>query len=737
MRCGVYSHKTCNMTTLPFITFAISCLIYPVQPAVVLPDCPDDFASAEESSDLDSLAINLPEGHGLATESFCWYYDKDEKPSDGHLHHEYLFDQLIHFEVFPKNKQQKTVIVVNGTEHAFEANLTSSKDSTKCNSDIMKSSPKWNADSVHLLSDLTTVSEHLSLSWILANVGKRSWVRKDNAEQVLASFVSCEDGGSEIQMTFLSDGESPVLFDNLIQVLVVPQDKDTKGYYLFDVYNVDEMDPKNTNPIQLQQSLGIFQSPEGISCDSFMIQDQLKVEFPDQMSMSTELVDFEHRKIYYTSEFYDYNEKLVRIELHSGYTPGYVSPRHSRPQDDVDPVKYIRDFEYGLGFWRDMDTGDCGIHVMNTNHDDISKEMFPNQVDYKNKDNVTSTVTLYKMTHPHEIYNFKDLHYTGRCLSQSYVTGLRYIQVINDKLTEVCVADGNWTINTLNTSISMPFYRKTFNLSKPREAPDFTPVVEQVTHFYDVEFHEPDPSYFDISDCVDTSLTRHYILRTKSSTKLLDPKNNNDALPEEKQRSPMFQRMPRFTSAMKSSLQKFLNVPGVRVFDVFAEEPLTGAKETNEHTVIIGFAILDFPPEMSSTYDSEQMDAYRARGVYQGISAINMTMYQKQEKKEFVLNFKWEDYYRDADGKTVSGMFREKMTVDNIMEVTKTAFAKVAPKDKEMKAPAKQEGEGIGAGAVVAVAFCMTLLGVGIGMALGWKLWKSGTSFGYTIHTNI
>lgn len=704
-----------------------------------MPECP---ASTDPVvSDLTSLNVNLGTGNGLVVESFCWFYNSQDTPNEGHLHHEYLFDQLIHFEVYPKNQESKTVIFVNRTEHAFKADLTSSLEDTKCNASIMANDAQWDTKSLHVLSKLTHNPDHVSLAWILSHLDERDWIKRIDSEQGLLSFVSCDDNqnGPKVQLTFLKSGKG-LVFDDLIQVLVVPktENNEKKGYFLFDVYNVDKLDAKNTSPLRLQQSLGIFQPPEGLVCPNFMKREQLEIQFPDQMSMSTELVDFEHKKIYYTSEFYDYTEKLVRIELHSGYTPGFVSPRHSRPQDEVHPVKYVRDFEYGLGFWQDLETGDCGIHPMHTNGDDISQEMFPDKVTVKNADNSSSVGDVFKMYHPHEIYDFQDMYYTGRCLSQSRVTGLRYIHLQNEKLTEACFSDGTWKINTLNNSMNLPFYRKTYDLSKPREAPDFTPYLEKVTHFYDVEFHEPDASYFDISDCVsDASLTKHYILKTKATTKLLDPNNKNEPFPDEEQHSPLFKRMPRFVSAMKASLQTKLQLPGVRIFDVFAEEPITGETENGQHSLLIGFAILDFPSEMLSTYNSSQMNSYRARGVYHGIDHINRTLYGfLKNDNGFTLNFNWNDYYRD-NGKTSNGTFWESMTVESIMEINKAAFESKAAKQKKIEAPAKQTGEGIGAGAVIAVAFCMTLLGVGVGMALGWKLWKSGTSFGYTIHTNI
>ena len=700
-----------------------------------MPECPAD--TDLKVPDLTYLGVNLQDGNGLVVESFCWHYGPDNIQNEGHLHHEYLFNDLIHMETIPKNQDSKSVIFVNGTNHAFKADLATSHASCEA-VDMSAGAQQWDAKSLHVLSELTGIPDHVSLSWILANLYQREWTKRIDEEQGLITFVYCKgDDGPKMQLTFLKSDKDYVAFDDLIQVLVVPENEAKPGYFLFDVYNVDKLDAKNTNALRLQQSLGIFQPPEGIVCTGLWKREQPVIQFPDQMSMSTELVDFQLKNIFYTSEFYDYTEKLVRIELHSGYTPGFVSPRHSRPRDDVHPVKYVRDFEYGLGFWQDMETGDCGIHAMRTNGDDISKEMFPSQMSVTNK---SLPVEIFKMLHPSEIYDFGNMFYTGRCLSQSHLTGLRYLHVQNNKLTEACFSDGTWNINTLNNSMNVPFYRKTFDLSRPREGPDFTPYLAKVTHFYDVEFHEPDASYFDISECVsDSSLTRHYILKTKASSELLDPDNNNEPFAREDQRSPLFKRMPRFVSAMKASLQDTLQLPGVRVYDVFAEEPITSHRETAQHSLLIGFAVLDFPPDMLSTYNSSQMNSVRARGVYQSIDNINRTLYGFLKKEDdFVLKFQWVDYYRRQDGKTVNGTFRELLTVASIMEVNEAAFkSKVAAKQKKIEAAPEQQGEGIGAGAVIAVAFCMALLGVGVGIALGWKLWKSGTSFGYTIHTNI
>lgn len=93
------------MASLTLATFTILISLCSIHSKVVLPECPAD--SDLKSNDLNNLDVKLKDGNGLVTESFSWIY-KNDIQQEGHLHLEYLFDDIIHFEAFPKNKAKKT-----------------------------------------------------------------------------------------------------------------------------------------------------------------------------------------------------------------------------------------------------------------------------------------------------------------------------------------------------------------------------------------------------------------------------------------------------------------------------------------------------------------------------------------------------------------------------------------------------------------------------------------------------
>ena len=714
----------------------------------ILPVCD---AVGSEPADLTTLIQSLDEGIGLHIESSCVFVKETDRSNFSV--EEFLYKEKLHYDAgFSSSSEAKKYVIVLDGSKGFVASLK--KRGSNCEKKTSVS--QWDNKSASLLND-TISEEYVSLAWIFQNADQRTWTRTVSEKERMVKFVSCSSGGyPSIQFNFLRMNEdNSVTLGSLLEVMVAFSSNE---YSLFSVYEMDYIFKNESSLEQLEQNFGLFQPPTGETCDNYLKEgvneETLPTvkKFPDAMSLSSEIVDFGAKKISYTREVYSFAQNLSRIELHSGgRAANFVSPRFNEPTAKNHPVTMIHDFKSGLVFVIDMQSDFCEILSMEDyyrNNDDIPPDMNPGCTsESSNEDHCMD------MYHPYEIHSFKDYKYAGKCVSQGQIPGFKFIMDKRPLVHEACFADGTWSIGYVQKSsnffdqYSLPFYIKTYNMSANRTSPDFEPHLLKVVHFYDVDFTPPDASYFDISKCFGApDESKHYLVQTTGRTQRCEDEDCD--IEADSSESPLFYKISLFTSKLRSSLAEKLNVAPIRIFDLFVEEP-ESSLEWADHDLIVGFGLLDIDYQYL-TSEANQLSFKQARDQYRPLKKVEEDIANLLASDDgFKIVFHWNDSYffkdESVEGKptiTKEAVFQETITVTTMKKIDQQSFnemSKAADEvlETENAANAAAAEGGIGAGAVVAVAFLMAILGVAIGIAVGYKLWKSGTSFGYTIHTNI
>ena len=708
-----------------FAAFVTGCLSANPE---VLPACPDTTTADQfGKTEIEKIFLPLDDGKGLHIESSCVMVDGTKRTKL--TSEEFLYSNLIQYEALTESddKKEKHIIVVNDTK-GFETTL--SKDTSLCNKKSTSGSDKWDKSSLDLLETLGFSGDFVSLAWILQTASDRTWYKILSESDQMTKLISCssstdqetdvsEPAFPKLQMNFLQTDDAFDHLGNLLEVMVAVSDSQ---YHLFTVYQADYITKEEATIEQLVQNFGLFQPPDGELCDNYAL-DNVGLEnapeikyFPDQMSLSSEAVNFETKKVQYTSEFYNFNQDLARIELHSGGRSSagnnYVSPRFANEKEKDfagnDPVTLIHDFKSGQVFVIDLESDFCEIKEMKSylNSDNIPGDMHPE------KCNGTSLSSeCVAMFHPSEIYYFNDYIYAGKCLSQSQVPGLKFIfehtAGKKGRVDEVCFADGTWSIGSIKKGsdlmdkYSIPFYIKRYDKKQPRTAPDFEPYVSQVVHFYDVEFRPPDASYFDVSHCfAGPDQSRHFVLMSRSKT-LLCLTDDCSSLAETPT-VPLFWKLPVFTAELRKALSDKLEVAPIRIYDLFVEEPNRSEKESEDHDIVIGFGLLDINSHHLAS-EQNQLSFKEASKLYRPIEKVEDTMTELSKSDDgFKLDFIWPDLYMETtksengeQTRTLTdGTFKESVQVDKIKMMKSEEFEEMSEEAKANSGAVKPKKEG-------------------------------------------
>ena len=175
---------------------------------------------------------------------------------------------------------------------------------------------------------------------------------------------------------------------------------------------------------QEMRKSGEMQPQDGVFCDFRAFEKPMEMKWPSHLSLSSEWVQFKNKRVSFVDEWYDYDARLLRLDIRGPRLTVNVS---ETPSENVEYASMVLDFNSQLAFVRDLEDSNCKI----TTHRKL------NFLKHVHSD----TSTVVAMAHPLDAYDFNEtMNFKGYCEDSFGVPGKLYFSKAAED-NELCVAD--------------------------------------------------------------------------------------------------------------------------------------------------------------------------------------------------------------------------------------------------------------------------------------------------------